>query len=248
MKIENKLPIKNHNVSSESDSSLFTGYIWFFIFLLIGLYLFFITCSYIIVAFISIEDEKVLFSPIGEFLELRELPVELLQRYASSDYTIYVVDINETENAFADLWWRVYITQTLLDNIEYREELDFIIGHEFAHIKNRDVLKRLISDIPVVIILSLLGWDYGAQIFEGLLGNNYSKLWETRADKYALDFTNELNGHVWCALDFLEKRNTLGDNIGEMFSTHPITDLRLKRAQKYIKKMWYWMKDCSLIY
>jgi hypothetical protein len=67
------------------------------------LYLFFITCSYIIVAFISIEDEKVLFSPIGEFLELRELPVELLQRYASSDYTIYVVDINETENAFADL-------------------------------------------------------------------------------------------------------------------------------------------------
>ncbi len=245
MKIEPKLPTKNYNVSYESDSSLFFRYVWFFACIILCLYLFFISLSYIIVAFVSIEDEKKWFTLAGDSLELSDVPESLSERYAGSDYTIRIADMDGTENAFADLWGQVYITQELLDTIEYQEELDFIVWHEFGHIEHRDVLKGLVSDIPVVIILSFLGGDYTAQIFNGVLGNNYSKIAEGRADRYALDFTYKLNGHVWCALDFFEKKNTLGENVLELFSTHPITQLRIQRAKKYIKKMWYTTQECT---
>jgi len=39
--------------------------------------------------------------------------------------------------------------------MDYLEELDFIVGHELAHIEHRDVLKGLVSDIPLTILLSL---------------------------------------------------------------------------------------------
>jgi len=149
------------------------------------------------------------------------------------------------ENAFADLWWQVYITQELIDNLDYLEELDFIVGHELAHIENRDVIKSLVSDIPLTILLSLFWWDYGNQIFTVLLTNNYSKLWESRADRYALDFTYKLNGHVWCALDFFEKKNTLGDNALELFSTHPMTHTRIQRALSYAESQWYENWECT---
>jgi hypothetical protein len=248
MKIENKLPTKNYNVSQESDSSIFFRYVWFFLCIIFGIYIFFIALSHIVVLFISIEDEKSLFSPIADFIDLRDLPEDLWERYKDLDYSVSVTDMEETENAFADLWWRVYITQNLLDSIEYREELDFLIGHEFAHIENRDVLKSLVSDVPLSVILTLFGWEKATEIFNALLKNTHSKMWESRADRYALDFTYNLNGHVWCALNFLMKKNTLWDNVLEVFSTHPVTDMRIKRAQKYIEKQWYKTLECTNIY
>lgn len=245
MKIENKIPTKNYNVSSESDWQLFLRYIWFFVFIIVWLYLFFISLSHIVVAFVSIEDEKKWFSPVGESFELTSLPDSLSERYSISEHTISIADMDGMENAFADLWWQVYITKELIDNMEYIEELDFIVGHELAHVENRDVLKGLVSDIPLTIVLSLFWWDYGNQIFTALLTNNYSKLWESRADRYALDFTYELNGHVWCALDFFEKKNTLGDNALELFSTHPMTHTRIQRAFSYAESQWYENWECT---
>lgn len=247
MRIENKLPHKNYNVSSESDGQLFLRYIWFFLFVIVLLYLFFISLSYVVVAFISIEDEKRFFRPLWGVFELLELPELLAERYSGNDYTVSLVDMDGMENAFADLWGQVYISQELIDNIDYLEELDFIIGHEFAHIENRDVLKWLVSDMPLTILLSLFWWEYGNQLFSTLLTNNYSKFWETRADRFALDFTYDINGHVWCALDFFSKKNTLWDNILKVFSTHPMTDARISRALRYAEKMWYLEWECTPI-
>lgn len=247
MKIENKIPTKNYNVSSESDSQLFLRYVWFFVFIILWLYIFFISLSHIVVYFVSVEDEKKWLTPLWGAFELSDLPEPFAERYSSSEYTVLLADMDGMENAFADLWGQVYITQELLDGISYIQELDFIVGHELGHIENRDVLKWLVSDMPLAVILSIFGWDYGSTLFTGLLSNNYSKLGETHADRYALDFTYELNGHVWCALDFFSKKNTLGDNILEVFSTHPMTENRIQRAISYADKMWYEQWECTPI-
>ena len=49
----------------------------------------------------------------------------------------------------------MYITREFLESVEYIETLDFVIGHEIAHIEHRDMLKSIIPSLPVHIILSV---------------------------------------------------------------------------------------------
>ena len=207
MKIIPKNPSKNHNVSSESDSSIFFRYIWFFVFIIVFLYLLFFIFSYVVVHFISIEDEQRIFNFESDAFSWVALSETLAERYSDVSYNITRIDMDGEENAFASLGGNIYITNTLLDSIESYEALDFIVGHEIAHIEHRDVLKWLISSFPVTLLLAMFGWDYGSTLFNAVIWNPHGKLMEIKADRYALDFTYELNGHVWCALDFFEKKN-----------------------------------------
>ena len=196
----------------------------------------------------SIEDEQRYFS--FDDVELlwweKDLPELLEERYKDIPYNISVIDMDGEVNAFAGLGGNIYFTQAFLDQIEYYEELDFVLGHEIAHIENRDVLRGLISSIPVLVILSIFWWDYGVTLFEWIIGNTHSKTHETRADRHAIDFVQDFNGHVWCAINFFEKGNTTQDNLMEIFSTHPVTNLRIKRMEDYIRERWYSSEACSV--
>lgn len=245
MKIIPKNPSKNHNVSSESDSSLFFRYIWFFVFIAVSLYLIFFIFSYVVVHFISIEDEQRIFNFESDVFSWVALSETLAERYSDVPYNITRIDMDGEQNAFASLGGNIYITNTLLDSIESYEALDFIVGHEIAHIENRDVLKGIISKFPITLLLSLFWWDYGSLLFNGVVWNTHGKITETKADRYALDFVYEKNGHVGCAVDFFHEHNTLEDNLMEIFSTHPMTGLRISRAQNYINTMWYQSQECT---
>ncbi|MDA9129236.1 M48 family metalloprotease [Candidatus Gracilibacteria bacterium] len=239
---------KNHNVSTESDSSLVVRYIGFFLFLIFGIYVFFWSLSFVVVQFVSIEDEKNFLGLDVSDIDLGtqvDLPQELADRYKDIGYNLQLIDMGDTQNAFASLGGNLYITTAFLEQIETYEELDFVVGHEIGHIENRDVLRNLVSKFPVIIILSIFGGDYGLILFEGIIGNTHSKIHETRADYFGLDFVQSRNGHVGCALNFFEKGNTIEGNMSEIFSTHPVTDLRIERAKKYIYKQGYTQSDCT---
>jgi len=246
MKIVTHTLKKNHNVSDESDSKRFIRYAWFFLFLLLGIYVFFISLSYIAIGFISIEDEKqwIGSEPSGIWYEAQPLPDNLVKRYETVPYEISIIDM-ESENAFASLGGYIYVTQDLLDSIEYYESLDFIIGHEIGHIEHRDVLKSIVSDAPLSLFVSFFGGEYGSTLFTGILSNNYSKIQETMADRYGLDFVQTINNHVGCASLFFENKNTLTDNALELFSTHPMTELRIQRIESYIEEQWYSEEECT---
>jgi len=57
MKINPKIPQKNHNVSDESDSSIFFRYIGLFVAIIVLCYVFFISLSQVVVLFVSTQDE-----------------------------------------------------------------------------------------------------------------------------------------------------------------------------------------------
>ncbi len=196
----------------------------------------------------SIEDEKKIFGVDISDIDLWDrvdLPQELQERYKDLAYDVQLIDMDDTENAFASLGWQLYITTAFLDQIEHYEELDFVIGHEIGHIENRDVLRNLVSSFPVIVILSIFWWDHGLTLFNGIVGNTHSKVHETRADRFAVDFLQEISGHVWCGIDFFEKSNTIEGNLMEVFSTHPVTELRIQRIQKYIESQGYSEGECS---
>ena len=247
MKITHKTLKKNHNVSRESDGSLFLRYIGFFLFLAWSFYAFFFVLAIIASYFIPIEKELSWFS--GEYIIFSEisqdLPEDLKNRYSDSLYSIWVIDMDDTQNAFSTLGGNVFLTQAFLEQVETYQELDFIVWHEFGHISHRDVMKSLISRLPITLILSLFSGDSGLMLFEATIGNSHSKFQESRADRYALDYVYEKNGHIACALDFFEKTNTIEDNIMEIFSTHPVTRLRIQKLKKYAKEKWYPSEECQ---
>jgi len=245
MKITAKTLTKNHNVSSESDTSLFFRYMWFFIFIVLSLYILFFVISFAVINFVSIEDEKKWFGSIDEVFSWSSLPDVLGDRYDDIPYTLQVIDMDGEENAFASLGGKIYITRALLDTVDSYETLDFIIGHEVAHIENRDVLKGIISSLPVTLMLSLFWGDYGSVLFNGIVWNTHSKLMESKADRDAIEYVYIKNNHVWCALDFFEDKNTIGDNVLEIFSTHPVTKFRIERIEKYIDIRGYEKNECT---
>lgn len=247
MKIIPKNPIKNHNVSHESDTQVFFRYAWFFLAIILIFYAFFFALSFLIIQFVSIDKEKTVFSISEKIFSWSVLPESLSERYKDIPYSIELIEMDGEENAFASLWGKIYITQALLENIETYEALDFIVWHEIGHIENRDVLRSLISGLPIIVTLSLFWGDYGTAIFDGVVWNTHWKLMENKADRYALDFVHMKNLHVWCAMDFFVKNNTLGGNIVEAFSDHPMTDFRIKRAKRYMTEQWYETNECTIL-
>ncbi len=241
---ENK---KNHNVWDESTLHFSLKYIWFFFALMITVYILFYGIALWIVHFISIEKEQELFKDISIFEDesVYELPEDLQNRYSHVPYQISITDEIEEANAFATIGARIYITQALLDETESLSSLDFVIGHEVGHIEHRDVLRGIVSEAPIQIFLILFGFNEASVIFTHSISHPHSKYQETRADEYGIDFVHQINEHVWCALEFFESKNSLGDNISEIFSTHPVTHLRIQRIEEYIQEKGYEVSECE---
>ena len=235
---------KNHNVSSESDFHHAVRYIWFFLFLLLGLYLFFYTTSLIVVRYVSIENEIRYFWS-KYMLSNDKLPDDLAERYKDISYDIYLMKWESEENAFAWLGWNIYLTEGLLQNTQHYESLDFIVGHEIAHIENRDVLRGLIINFPIQIVLSFFDTDSWVALFNSAVSHWYSRSAENRSDLAWIEFTQKLNWHVWCSLEFFHGEHTFFERILEPFSTHPASEKRIKTLNTYIDKNWYTVGECT---
>ncbi len=247
MKIEiPKKLSKNHNISSESELAFVWRYIWFFLFLLISLYALLHIVAFIAIHFISIDKEIEWFWASTHILtdDSQDIPDILKERYKDIKYNISIIDLDGEENAFAALGWNIYLTKDLLENIQTYEALDMIVWHEVAHIENRDVLKSLITNIPITVIASLI-WTQWVLLSDNVIINNFSKRQETIADKHGIDFVYKLNGHVWCSLSYFHEHNSTLWNIAEIFSTHPVTELRIQRLNTYIQDKWYKIWECS---
>ena len=68
-----------------------------------------------------------------------------------------------------------------------------------------------------------------------MLSITYGKTQEIDADISGINFAQQKNGHIGCALDFFTKKNTTLDNITEIFSSHPMTKTRIQKLETYIE-------------
>ena len=239
--IPEKNDSKNHNVWEETQIQFVFKYMWFFFVFIISFYLLFFIISKSLIHFISLEQEIKIFKKSHAFEEssLSWLSEKIQKRYKDVPYEIYITNEISESNAFAYLWGKIYLTEALLQEVWTLEALDFIIWHEIGHIENRDVLQTLINRFPLQILLALTWFWEWSYIFEWLIANTHSRHLETKADKYGIDFAYKINQNTQCLLDFLKNSKNTSDIVLEAFSTHPITHLRIEKAQKYMQKMWY---------
>ncbi len=164
-------------------------------------------------------------------------------------YDIFVIN-HESENAFALLWWKIAITDKLIENIKYENSLLFIIWHEVAHIENRDVFKSLVSTVPVQIILSIIWiwWDIDLSFLLSWTNDIYSKWVESNADVVWIDFVNNLKWEVSCITYFFEKQLSFWNDFATFLSDHPMDSSRISKIKSIVKKKWYKNEEeCELL-
>jgi Zn-dependent protease with chaperone function len=141
-------------------------------------------------------------------------------------------------NALALPGGRILLTKGLLDKLQSKNALMFVLGHEAGHIVHRDHLRGMGRKIILSVSAALLGFaDAGAlSSLNQTLGRVYDRDQEMAADAYALQLTQTIYGHTWGADELFallsDEESLVDRTLSRLAGTHPPSIDRLHRIQQ----------------
>ncbi len=147
-------------------------------------------------------------------------------------------------NAFALPGGNVMMNEGLLEALESRDEIAFILGHEITHVVERHIAdqverSRKQSALTSILLLATgangTWWNVG-DFVNFVSGNQYSRKKESEADDGGYALTAQVGYDPEAAITALEKlRKKYGDSsktLNKLFGTHPLLKDREKRLEK----------------
>jgi predicted Zn-dependent protease len=167
---------------------------------------------------------------------------------AKVPFTIKVIDTEEV-NAFALPGGFFFVNSGLILKADTEAELAGVMSHEIAHVAarhgTRQATRGEIAQLATIPLIFLGGWTgYGIQqaasvaIPIGFL--SFSRGFESQADLLGLEYMYKSGYDPAAFVDFFEKIQSLEKKkpgtMSKVFSTHPMTDDRIKVAQKNIQE------------
>jgi predicted Zn-dependent protease len=167
---------------------------------------------------------------------------------AKVPFTIKVLDSEEV-NAFALPGGFFFVNSGLILKAETESELAGVMAHEIAHVAARHGTKQAtrgelvnIASIPLIFMGGWAGYAIrqGAGLAIPLGFLTFSRSFEREADYFGLQYMYKSGYDPTSFVDFFEKIQSLEKrkpgSISKVFSTHPMTDDRIKAAQNQIQK------------
>lgn len=168
---------------------------------------------------------------------------------AKVPFTIKIIDSDEV-NAFALPGGYFYVNTGLIEAAGSEAELAGVMAHEIAHVAARHATKNMtksqiwnMASIPLIFVGGPVGFAIkeaaGVAVPMGFL--KFSRNAEREADLLGLEYEYAAGYDPEAFVSFFEKlkaqEKKKGNFISKAFSTHPMTDDRVKRAQKEIADM-----------
>jgi beta-barrel assembly-enhancing protease len=167
---------------------------------------------------------------------------------AKVPFTIKVLDTEEV-NAFALPGGFFFVNSGLILKAETEAELAGVMAHEIAHVAARHGTRQAtrgdLMQIGAIAGSIFLGGWTGYAIRQGMglaipLGYlQFSQAFERDADYLGLQYMYKAGYDPTAFVDFFEKIETLEKKkpgtFAKVFSTHPMTDTRIKAAQNEIQ-------------
>lgn len=178
-------------------------------------------------------------------LSVNKIKDRLLTNIENNPYDIEILIVNSSMvNAFAFPGGLIVLYTPLIRSTENAEELSAVIAHEMGHIINRDPLQRLVRQLGVSTVMSMLGGAGESTVFFGniinnLINANYNQVQEDSADQFALELMekssiNPINSkNFLLKLDIDKKEKTI--EISKHFMSHPDTKSRIEKADLFSK-------------
>ncbi len=168
---------------------------------------------------------------------------------AKVPFTIKVLDSEEV-NAFALPGGFFFVNSGLILKADNEAELAGVMAHEIAHVAARHGTKQAtrgelinFASIPLIFMGGWTGYAIrqgaGLAIPMGFL--TFTRSMEREADYLGLQYMYKCGYDPTAFIDFFEKIQTLEKrkpgSISKVFSSHPMTDDRIKAAQNEIQKI-----------
>ena len=168
---------------------------------------------------------------------------------AKVPFTIKVIDSEEV-NAFALPGGFFFVNSGLILKADSEAELAGVMAHEIAHVAarhgTRQATRGEIAQIGMVPLIFMGGWTgYGvyqaASVLVPIGFLKFSRGFESEADMLGLEYMYKTGYDPTAFVDFFEKIETLEKRkpgtMAKVFSTHPMTDDRIRAAQKNIQEL-----------
>jgi beta-barrel assembly-enhancing protease len=168
---------------------------------------------------------------------------------AKVPFTIKVIDSEEV-NAFALPGGFFFVNSGLILKAESEAELAGVMSHEIAHVAarhgTRQATRGELAQIGTIPLIFLGGWTgYGIRQAASVLVPvgflKFSRGFEAEADMLGLQYMYKAGYDPTAFVDFFEKIESLEKKkpgtMSKVFSTHPMTDDRIRSAQKNIQEI-----------
>jgi beta-barrel assembly-enhancing protease len=170
---------------------------------------------------------------------------------AKVPFTIKVLDTEEV-NAFALPGGFFFVNSGLILKADSESELAGVMAHEIAHVALRHGTKQatrgelaqigmIVASIAVPYTMAGYGAMQGANLLIPMGFLKFSRTMESEADFYGLQYMYKTGYDPLSFVDFFEKIESMEKkkpgSVSKLFSTHPMTDDRIKKAQDEIQKI-----------
>jgi beta-barrel assembly-enhancing protease len=170
---------------------------------------------------------------------------------AKVPFTIKVLDTEEV-NAFALPGGFFFVNSGLILKADSESELAGVMAHEIAHVAARHGTKNAtraqLAQIGMIaasiaVPYSMAGWGamQGANLLIPVGFLQFSRSMEREADFLGLQYMYKTGYDPVSFVDFFEKIESMEKkkpgSVAKVFSTHPMTDDRIKAAQDEIQKI-----------
>ena len=168
---------------------------------------------------------------------------------AKVPFTIKVLDSEEI-NAFALPGGFFFVNSGLILKADNEAELAGVMAHEIAHVAarhgTRQATRGTIINYASIPLIFMGGWTgyairQGAGLAIPLGFLTFSRGFESEADLLGLEYLYKTGYDPTSFVDFFEKIQSLEKRkpgtLSKVFSTHPMTDDRIKTAQKNIAEI-----------
>ncbi len=168
---------------------------------------------------------------------------------AKVPFTIKVIDSDDI-NAFALPGGFFFVNTGVLLNADNEAEMAGVMAHEIAHVAarhgTRQASKGTLLQIGTIPLIFVGGWGgYIARQSAGILVPlsyvSFTRPYEREADYLGLQYLYKAGYDPTAFVDFFEKIQTMDKKkpgtVNKIFSSHPMTDDRIKAAQEEIQKI-----------
>ena len=163
--------------------------------------------------------------------------------------TIKVLD-SEDVNAMALPGGFFFVNSGLILKAESESELAGVMAHEIAHIAarhgTRQATRGQIFNLASIPLIFMGGWTgygirQGASVLVPLGFLSFSRSFESEADLLGLQYLYKAGYDPTAFVDFFEKiqsdEKKKPGTMAKVFSSHPMTDDRIKNSQKNIEEI-----------
>ena len=145
-------------------------------------------------------------------------------------------------NAFTIPGGNIFMFSELLKIAETPEEVAAVLAHEIGHAERRHVVSKLIKELSITAIVSVLsGGDPSIliQALKEIVGNSFDRKQEEEADKFAMELLEKASISPKSLARFFERLNEKNldyDENLEILMTHPHNDKRIEQVRRYKTK------------